>query len=280
MEEYTALVEQVKSGEAGVPDSISDTSEEISVTAVPWEQGTPTDIPSPVAETVDTEIDSINRQRSPSAGKEISPEADQNAIIIVIPGETAGTEPSEISEQTTSKTQTQEETRLRATTKPAEKESKSQGTDNHQSNQPKDKLAESPEATILPIAPSPSPVIETTTLVPVPTATPVPKIGKTGVNLEACKAQNRDFVAWLKIPGTKINYPVVWTDQVDYYLTHTFSGKESKIGTLFSLGKTDYQSPGRNIAIYGHHITTSGGDMFQPLMSYKMHSFWENHKTI
>ena len=282
MEEYTALVEQVQSGEAGVPDSISDTSEEISVTAVPWEQGTPTDIPSPVAETVDTEIDSINRQRSPSAGKEISPEADQNAIIIVIPGETAGTEPSEISEQTTSKTQTQEEIQLRATTKPVEKESGHQEIDRQlpKATQSTDKPAESPEIAITPIVPSPSPVIETPTSQPLPTATPVNKIGKTGVDLAACKTQNSDFVAWLKIPGTKINYPVVWTDRVDYYLTHTFSGKESKIGTLFSLGKTDYTAPGRNIAVYGHHITTSGGNMFQPLMSYKKKSYYETHKTV
>ena len=113
-----------------------------------------------------------------------------------------------------------------------------------------------------------------------PTPAPTPRIGKTGVDLDACKAQNDDFVAWLKIPGTKINYPVVWTDRVDYYLKHTFSGKESKIGTLFSLKKTDYRSPGQNIAIYGHHITISGGNMFQPLMSYKKRSFWESHKTI
>ena len=119
-----------------------------------------------------------------------------------------------------------------------------------------------------------------TTPEPTVTPAPTPRIGKTGVDLDACKAQNSDFVAWLKIPGTKINYPVVWTDNVDYYLIHTFSGKESKLGTLFSLGKTDYKSPGRNIPIYGHHITTSGGNMFQPLMSYKKRSFWESHKSI
>ena len=73
---------------------------------------------------------------------------------------------------------------------------------------------------------------------------------------------------------------MVWSDRVDYYLTHTFSGKESKIGTLFSLRKTDYVTPSRNIAVYGHHITTSGGNMFQPLTSYKKQNFYENHKTI
>lgn len=113
-----------------------------------------------------------------------------------------------------------------------------------------------------------------------PRPTPQPVTGKTGADLAACKAANGDFIAWLKIPGTKINYPVVRTDDVDYYLTHTFTGKQSKIGTLFSLGRTDYETPGQNIAVYGHHITTGGGNMFQPLLSYKKQSFWEKHQTV
>ena len=140
----------------------------------------------------------------------------------------------------------------------------------------------SPTANALSPTAIPASTSDADTRSPTPAINPetTPHIGKTGVDLDACKAQNSDFVAWLTIPGTKINYPVVWTDRVDYYLKHTFSGKESKIGTLFSLKKTDYRSPGQNIAIYGHHITISGGNMFQPLMSYKKRSFWENHKTI
>ena len=122
-----------------------------------------------------------------------------------------------------------------------------------------------------------SPVKEATSQ---PVETEQPATGKTGADLAACKAANTDFIAWLKIPDTKINYPVVLTDNVDYYLTHTFTGKQSKIGTLFSLSRTDYETPGQSIAVYGHHITTGGGNMFQPLLSYKKQSFWEKHKTV
>ena len=139
--------------------------------------------------------------------------------------------------------------------------------------------AEAPQTTPA-AAETSAPATAIATLQPTPSPAPTPRIGKTGVDLDACKTQNADFVGWLKIPGTKISYPVVWTDRVDYYLTHTFSGKESKVGTLFSLGKTDYKTPGKNIAIYGHHITTSGGNMFQPLMSYKKQNFYQSHKTV
>lgn len=109
-----------------------------------------------------------------------------------------------------------------------------------------------------------------------------PANGNTGANLSACVAKNSDFVAWLKIPGTNVDYPVVLTDSPDYYLSHSFTGQISKLGTLFSLGKTDYETPGRNIAIYGHHITntSSGQKMFRPLFSYKQKSFWEKHQTV
>lgn len=115
-----------------------------------------------------------------------------------------------------------------------------------------------------------------------PSPSPTPIIGNTGADLAACKAKNNDFIAWLTIPGTRVNYPVVLTNDTEFYLTHDFNRKKNKLGTLFSLGKTDYQTPGKNISIYGHHITnTSNGQlMFRPLLSYKQKDFYESHSTI
>ena len=130
-------------------------------------------------------------------------------------------------------------------------------------NQENGKIAEQPDA-------------------PTPSPSPSSSTGYTGADLNACHARNPDFIAWLQIPGTNVNYPVVLSDNTDFYLTHSFDGKKSKLGTLFSLGKTDYQTPGRNISIYGHHITntSSGQLMFRPLLSYKNRSFYEKHSII
>ena len=100
------------------------------------------------------------------------------------------------------------------------------------------------------------------------------------VDLSAYLAQNPDFVAWLRIPGTNVDYPVVQTDNPDYYLNHTFSGKSSVVGTLFSLADADYAAPGRNIAVYGHHLRSSGEKMFTSLMRYKNPDFYEDNKTV
>ena len=106
------------------------------------------------------------------------------------------------------------------------------------------------------------------------------RAAQSAVDLSAYLAQNSDFIAWLRIPGTNVDYPVVQTDAPDDYLNHTFSGKPSVVGTLFSLADADYQAPGRNIAIYGHHLRSSGEKMFTSLMRYKNPDFYEDNKTV
>ena len=100
-----------------------------------------------------------------------------------------------------------------------------------------------------------------------------------GIDLEACLAQNKDFVAWLSIPGTVISYPVVRSDDSEYYLSHLFSGKKSKLGCLFSLKSSDYQQPSQNIAIYGHHLSQSDA-MFSTLIDYKQEAYYAEHSVI
>ena len=106
------------------------------------------------------------------------------------------------------------------------------------------------------------------------------RAAQSAVDLSAYLAQNPDFIAWLRIPGTNVDYPVVQTDDPDDYLNHTFSGKQSVVGTLFSLADADYKAPGRNIAIYGHHLRSSGEKMFTSLMRYKNPDFYEDNQTI
>ena len=114
------------------------------------------------------------------------------------------------------------------------------------------------------------------------TASPSPDaqvVFDSGIDLEACLAQNKAFVAWLSIPGTVISYPVVRSDDSAYYLSHLFNGKKSKLGCLFSLKSSDYQLPSQNIAIYGHHLSHSDA-MFSTLIDYKQEAYYEEHGVI
>ena len=114
------------------------------------------------------------------------------------------------------------------------------------------------------------------------TASPSPdaqSVVDSGIDLEACLAQNKDFVARLSIPGTVISYPVVRSDESAYYLGHLFNGKKSKLGCLFSLKSSDYRQPSQNIAIYGHHLSHSDA-MFSTLIDYKQEAYYAEHGVI
>lgn len=102
----------------------------------------------------------------------------------------------------------------------------------------------------------------------------------TGVNLTDMKTKNNDFVAWISINGTNVNYPIVQSDNLEYYLDYNFDGVKSKDGTLFSLGKCDWRTPSKNIVVYGHHVEASGDRMFKALLKYKTVDYYREHPTI
>ncbi len=177
---------------------------------------------------------------------------------------------------------------VRATVRPpAELERPNEGTEGTLSSaEPFLQPAESENITPVPLAlplvtePTVTPMVTMQPEQPTPPSTSSSTTNN-AIDLAALKSANSDFVAWLHVPGTKIDYPVVLTDDVEYYLTHSFSGKESICGTLFSLSRTDYRTPSRNIAIFGHHMRRSRSQtMFQPLHNYKDSSFYLRHSTI
>lgn len=91
-------------------------------------------------------------------------------------------------------------------------------------------------------------------------------------------AANSDFVGWISIEGTAIDYPVMQSiDRPNFYLHRGFEREYSKHGVPYIqedcvLGSSD------NLIIYGHHM--NDGSMFADLCSYKHKAFWQTHQTI
>lgn len=93
----------------------------------------------------------------------------------------------------------------------------------------------------------------------------------------AMKQINHDFTAWLYIPGTNINYPVVAADNTDFYLNHSFDGSESIGGSLF-MESQNQMTEDDNVVIYGHNM--KDGSMFSNLKSYADRDYWMQHPVI
>ena len=100
-----------------------------------------------------------------------------------------------------------------------------------------------------------------------------------GSRMEKLYEENDDFVGWLKIPGTSVNYPVMQSDkeEPEYYLYRDFRKEPSEIGVPFADVGSDTEKS-RNILIYGHNIKS--GQVFHDLLGYEEKSFWKEHRTF
>lgn len=98
-------------------------------------------------------------------------------------------------------------------------------------------------------------------------------------NLQELYNINTDFIGWLEIENTNINYPVMQTeeDRKDYYLYKNFYKEYSQMGTPYIAEFCNIQESD-NLIIYGHHINSN--KMFGELEKYKKKSFYEEHKKI
>ena len=92
-------------------------------------------------------------------------------------------------------------------------------------------------------------------------------------------AQNPDLVGWIRIDGTKMDYPVMQTpDDRDYYLKRDFYHNYSDWGTIYAREECDINLPSDNITLYGHNMRD--GSMFAVIHKYINKEVWEQNPLI
>ena len=89
---------------------------------------------------------------------------------------------------------------------------------------------------------------------------------------------NGDIIGWLYAEGTKIDNPVVLTDNNTYYLNHLYSGEVNGSGSLFADFRNHRDFSDKNTVIYGHHMRN--GSMFGSIEEYRSQDFYESAPTM
>lgn len=94
-----------------------------------------------------------------------------------------------------------------------------------------------------------------------------------GISWEKLGKTNPDTIAWLKVPGADISYPVVKGTDDEFYLTHSIAGEKSPFGSIFlgSAHKKNFMDS--HSLVYGHNM--EGGLMFANLNRYEAPEFLE-----
>lgn len=101
--------------------------------------------------------------------------------------------------------------------------------------------------------------------------------GNTKTTDQSLKEINPDYLLWISIPGTSVNYPVVRSRSPGYYLKHTFWGTENPSGSLFIQEDAPELGDG-NLVIFGHNM--KDGSMFADLKKYKSQEFYKNQPIV
>ena len=104
------------------------------------------------------------------------------------------------------------------------------------------------------------------------------------------KERNRDWfkqmefayqgiVGWITIPDTVIDYPIMYSGDNEYYLTHTSVGTINSSGAIFLEATNNKDLNDYHTIVYGHNM--KNGSMFAALRRYEYDpDFWKNHRYI
>lgn len=93
---------------------------------------------------------------------------------------------------------------------------------------------------------------------------------------EDLQTRNPDVKAWLTIYDTKIDYPLVQTDNDDYYMNHDVFGEVQSAGSLFIDYRNSSNFQDFNTLVYGHHM--SERKMFGDIDLFLDEDFFNKHE--
>ena len=100
------------------------------------------------------------------------------------------------------------------------------------------------------------------------------------INFADAQVINPDVYAWIWIPGTNIDYPILQSETEDdaYYLNHTIEKKEGLPGTIYTekYNAKDFTNP--VTVVYGHNM--KNGSMFADLHKFEDKAFFDANPYV
>ena len=116
---------------------------------------------------------------------------------------------------------------------------------------------------------------------------PVPKPEETSnsgeskrspIDFESLAEISPDIRGWIRLEGTRVDYPVMQSRDNDYYLSRAVNGTWNKVGTPFMDFRNSGDFSDRLTVIYGHYM--GDGSMFTDIHNYKRQKFYDEHQYI
>ena len=98
------------------------------------------------------------------------------------------------------------------------------------------------------------------------------------VDFSGLLSTNSDTVAWIKVNNTNIDFPVVKSNDNEFYLKHNFNKEYNSAGWIFADFRNRFDNTDKNIIIYGHN--RRNGSMFSSLKNVTEESWYTNQNNL
>lgn len=82
-------------------------------------------------------------------------------------------------------------------------------------------------------------------------------------------------IGWINVPETKINYPVMYSGDNDFYLHRAVDGSYLRVGSIFLDYRCNADFTGKINVLYGHNM--SDGSMFADVMKFIDREYFDGH---
>lgn len=99
------------------------------------------------------------------------------------------------------------------------------------------------------------------------------------IKFEELWEMNPDVYAWITIPGTDIDYPILQhASDNSYYLKHNIDGSYGYPGCIYTENLNSKDFTDNNTVIYGHNM--KNGSMFAGLHQYEARDFFDENREV
>lgn len=99
------------------------------------------------------------------------------------------------------------------------------------------------------------------------------------IDFAALKEENQDIYAWITIPDTPVDYPILQdAEEADYYLMHNLDGSYGYPGCIYTQYYNSKDWTDNHTVIYGHNM--KDGSMFAVLHNYKDTEFFAQNPYV
>ncbi len=128
-------------------------------------------------------------------------------------------------------------------------------------------------------APKPMPLVEQETSSEI-NREPLPELPDNPIDFATLQAENSDIYAWIRVPGTNVDYPVLQSSNSndDFYLHRNIKKQYEFAGSIYSqqFNTKTFKDP--NTVLYGHNMLN--GSMFASLHKFRDPAFFNENRYI